>query len=182
MVCCDVLEIIFTFIKLLSFSPSNYFTLCCVNKKFLQEFNDKYKSLCLNNWFENYISTFYMNNLIHSYKNFEKISEKCFRFNLLSKTNLKPIVGIVAICNGNLTLTISSGYKRQINENIRCLNGYYRSNRFQNIKSLNKLKIILSSEFFDECLYIPKSQHTYTSDVLKTNVMHCSIKSLRFGE
>ena len=182
MVCCDVLEIIFTFIKLLSFSPSNYFTLCCVNKTFLPEFNDKYKILCLNNWFKNHISTFYMNNLIHSYKNFEKISEKCFRFNLLSRTNLKPIVGIIAICNGNLTLTISSGYKRRINENFQSLNGYYQSNRFQNIKSLNKLKFILSTEFFDECLYIQKSQHTYTTGVLKTNVMHCSIKSLRFGE
>ena len=178
----DVLETIIFSLKKSSYSISNCFILCCVNKTFLNEFYDKYKILCLNEWLKNHIFKFYMSNMIHSYKNFKKINENTFRINLVSRTNLKPIVGILKICDGKLSLKVSSGYKTKINENTESLHDYYRSNYFENIKSLNKLKFILSKEFFDECWFIPKSQHTYTTNVIKTNVMYCSTKVLRFGE
>ena len=183
MVFCDILELIIIFLKLSSYTHSNCFTLCCVNKTFKKEFYDKYKILCLNDWFDNHISTFYKNNLIHSYKNFKMLSEICFRFNLISKTNLKPIVGIVKIRNGKLSLIVSSGCKTKSDQNMQLFNGYnYRSTRIENIKSLKNLKNILSSNFFDECLYISNSEHTYTMNVIKSNVKNFSIKVLRFGE
>jgi hypothetical protein len=180
---CDIFEIVVAFLKLSSHSPSKYFTLCCVNKLFLQEFHYTYKMSCLNDWFENRISAFYLSNSIHYYKSFEKISEICFRFNLMSKCNLKPIVCILKIQNGKLSLTVSSGYKIKRNENTENFCGnYYRSNRYKNIKSLKELKILLETEYFDESLFIPKVQHTYTTNVIKTNVRCATPKMLRFGE